>query len=243
MRIATFGSCLSRYTANHYIRLFGGTLISSVYHNRSDAFVGRFIDKTWKTGSYERIATVLSNTGEYTPDNLPTNILKNQFYETIGKHRLSKGTPFMSALESNSIDLLIIDNYMDLSAKIISNEDFEGLFLRIGNIKFDRDHIQISDYLSPENAVKNMVKIINYIRTVSPGTEMVFLNFPYNTYSDNPERVERSMEYHFRFKYKDIHIVPPMTVPEQFQTSQKQHFKNQQYCAYAGLVHGLINHY
>lgn len=78
MRIATFGSCLSRYTANSFVKLYGGEIVSSVYHNRSDAFVGKFIEKNWIIEDYASVKNLLKNDTQFENiDQKSSQILKN----------------------------------------------------------------------------------------------------------------------------------------------------------------------
>ena len=237
MKIATFGSCLSRYTANHYIKLYDGTVISSVYHNRSDAFIGKFIDKNWKTIPIESLADNLKDSPDVDADNLPINILKNQYEETMGLHRLSKGIPFLKAIENQEIDLLIMDNYIDLGAKLVKSNNFDGLFFKLGDI--ENNNLEILDYLSPDESVENMNKIIGFFKEKSPKTQIIFINFPHNTYEGSIDRIKRTKIFESQFK-PSISVIPCLDVHPSFQTDQKQHFKGQQYCAYAGMVHQII---
>lgn len=242
MRIGTFGSCLSRYTANQFVKLFGGKIITSVYHNRSDAFVGRFVDNTWGQCEFSEVASQLveSFDGENDKDNMPINILRNQYPQTMGLHRLAHGKPFIEAVEEKLIDILFVDNYMDIAAKLVSNNEGYGYFLRMGDFSTASPNWHVGDYLSPESGVENMRKIIGHVKGLSPDLNIVFLNFPHNTYQGNLDRVKRTKLYEELFDYPGVHVVPCLDVPEIYQTNQKQHFKVQQYAAYAGISWGLL---
>ena len=163
LKIDTFGSCLSRYTANHYVRIFGGRCVTSVYHNRSDAFVSRFIDCKLDQIDFDDLAAKLiknvdSNLNE---DNKPKNILKNQYEEWMGLHRLSSGTPFLKAIESTLLDVLFVDNYMDLAGRLVSESaETGGYFLRLGDFSSPSSKFVAGSYLSPEEGVSNMKRVI-----------------------------------------------------------------------------------
>lgn len=241
MNIVTFGSCLSRYTANQYVRLFEGTIISSVYHNRSDAFVGKFIDKNWNISPFETVAGQILGERALNADNNPNNILKNQYAEWIGLHRLAKGIPLLQVLEQKMPDLIIMDNYMDLAGKLMVNEHGEGYFLRLSDLKPKSNNWTTpNSYLSPEDGIAAMKTIIAYFRNYVPNAKIVFINFPHNTYVGSLDRIRRTQEYEQKFHCENVHIIPCMTVPEVYQTEDKQHFKSQQYAAYAGMIWSMI---
>ena len=249
--IVTFGSCLSRYTSNHYVRLFGGKIISSVYHNRSDAFCGRLLDQSWYIDPFDEIKSSLLKEEQQSSnqDNNSTQILKNQYLETIGLHRLSSGQPLFDAVKSGKVDLFVVDNYMDLAARLVKqpSKPTSGLFLRIYDFAVpekikDRSKGEawaIGEHLSPEDGIKYMSRILDFFREYNPAARIVFINFPHNTYSHSPERVARTQEYERLFNYQGCDIIPCMTIPEMNQTEDKMHFKPTQYAAYAGLIKGM----
>lgn len=242
MRIATFGSCLSRYIANNYTKIFGGYLVSSVYHNRSDAFIGRFIKKDWVETDFAEIAATLKiKVDDGDVENNPVRILKNQYPEWMGKHRLSRGKPFLDLIRSGQVDVVIVDNYMDLAGRLVSDHESNGFFMRLGDFSSVNHQWKTRDYLSPEEGVKNMTQIIDFIRQHQPAAKIIFINFPHNTYSESPDRVRRTKIYEELFSYEGIMIIPCQEVQPLFQTKDKQHFKAQQYCAYAGMINYYVN--
>ena len=251
MKIATFGSCLSRYTANYYIRLYKGELISSVYHNRSDAFIGTCIEKKWKQPDLEHLLANFKQSPDYDPDSLPLNILTNQYIDTVGLHRLKNGLPFLQVLENNLADVIIMDNYLDISAKLIRSSEFDGIFFKVNDLNIDNQdlkpvqnielnldslELEMTELLNIEESILNISKIIDFIHEKSPKTKIIFLNFPHNTYEPNSERVKRIKAFEAGFKHPSAVIVPCLDVHRNFQTSEQQHFKAHQYCAYAGII-------
>lgn len=247
--VVTFGSCLSRYTSNHLVRLFGGKIISSVYHNRSDAFCGRLLDKNWHVDPIENIRAVLLKEDEQSSDddNKASQILRNQYYDTIGLHRLSKGMPLFTAVQSGLVDLFVVDNYMDLAARLVSqkNKPDSGLFLRLNDFAAPANQsgeqgLATGDYLSPVAATKCMYRILDFFKLHNPNARIVFINFSHNTYANSPERVARTVEYERLFHYEQCDIIPCLTIPKMNQTEDKMHFKPPQYAAYAGLIQGML---
>ena len=119
-RIATFGSSFARQVANNYALLFDGKVVSSVCHNRSDYFCNQLLQKQAEP---EALSALLDlpfpeqQLNEDREDNI-LQTLKNQSLQTVGLHRLGKGMNFFQAIESRIIDLLIIDNGIDLTARL-----------------------------------------------------------------------------------------------------------------------------
>jgi hypothetical protein len=220
--------------------LFGAKIISSVFHNRSDFFVGKFIDKNWADyGDAELAAILRADEATAGADDLVSALVKNQQPKTIGLHRLSKGLNFIDAIESNQADLVIIDNYMDLAGRLMSRMDAdrpEGMFLRLRDFKNQPEGWQMGGYLPSEQGVYYMTRIVEWIQEKSPKSKIVFLNFPHNTYVNSVDRITRTKRYEEIFSFKGGLIVPCLTVPPAFQTKDKQHFQMAQYCAYAGIV-------
>lgn len=241
-KVITFGSCLSRYTANHYIKLFGGELISSVYHNRSDAFVNRFIENKWGDVEYERILRAMAdNSGTADEDNKSRNILKNQSRSEIGKHRLKSGLDLFLALDS-SPDLILVDNYMDLSAKLAyEKSNGEGVLFKLGELRASqKDKFELGSHLDPIEAVSYMHKVIDYFKDKAPEANIVFINFPHDTYQDLG-RAQRTELYEKEFSREDCVVIGLQKIHKTYRTDEKQHFKPPQYAAYAGMVRALIN--
>src|ERR1700744_3314785 len=108
MRIITYGSCLSRRVSTHLARQFGGTILSSVYYNRSDRFLGLFVDKTWHEAPVDPAKFELrEEMSAEEKDRVES--LRDRHMPWVGLHRLPEGVAVFQALE-NSADLIILDN-------------------------------------------------------------------------------------------------------------------------------------
>lgn len=240
MRILTFGSCLSRYTAEHFVLLFGGRIVSCVYHNRSDAFVGKFLRRDWISYDFDEMFRLLKKDWTIThPDADPALILRNQYKETLGLHRLPGGYSLFSALKRKNFDLIIADNYMDLAARLVSRkgDTNAGLFLRPYDFANDNPDWVRGEFLKPAEGVRYMQSILRFFKTKAPTAQIVFINFPYNMYRESPPRIVRTQEYEKLFSFDDAHIIPCLRVSPRYQTENKQHFKPEQYSAYAGFIY------
>lgn len=242
MRIATFGSCLSRFVGGNFTYLFGGQIVSSVYHNRSDVYTGRFLDGTVRELELKFIKDKLKPLPPTASlDNDPSRIIKNQLRRHQGKHRLRRGVPFFDLLDQGGVELVIFDNYMDLSARLLEiNNTPEGTrwFIRPDDLA-DPTQCSVGDLLSPEVGAESMLKIIRYVRSKIPHAKLVFCNFPHNTYYASPDRVARAKLYEKLMSEANddtFLTIPCLDVPERFQTHERQHFKPEMYCGYAGVV-------
>ncbi|MHC1727615.1 MAG: hypothetical protein AB9866_16700 [Syntrophobacteraceae bacterium] len=240
MRILTFGSCLARYTAEHFIMLFGGRIVSSVFHNRSDAFVGKFMDRDWVSYDFDEMYQLLrTDWVDDNPDADPALILRNQYKESIGLHRLPGGIDLFSALRRKNFDLVIADNFMDLAGCLVSKkgESNAGIFLRPYDFASEDSTWARGEFLPPLDGVRNMKRILRYFQARVPAAKIVFMNFPYNMYRSSPERIKRTKIYEKSFSFDGAQIIPCLRVNPLFQTRNRQHFKPEQYCAYAGLIY------
>lgn len=228
---------MSRYTANAYVRLFGGSIISSVYHNRSDAFYKRFVTKEWGgiPISKDREDNLDIEKGKNI-DEQRSQILKNQTESGIGYHRLSKGRQLFDALALNP-DLIIMDNYMDLSARLIITDPntCEGYFARLNPSESNLTEGFLGGYLDPIEAVDYSLKIATFFTSLSPKTKMVMINFPYNTYNDK-EREARTKKFERLYNHSAVLSIPCLTINKDYQTKDKQHFRIPQYAAYAAII-------
>ena len=239
MRILTFGSCLARYTANNFIKLFGGEVVTSVFHNRSDAFIERFVDRNWVSYEFEEMNRLLRPlSADDNPDADPALILRNQYEEWIGLHRLPKGIGLFEGLRHKSYDLIIADNYMDLAGRLVSKpgDSRAGIFLRPTDFEVEDPNWVYGDFLTPEAGVHYMKRILEFFRSQAPEAKLVFMNFPYNTYKAM-NRIKRTKEYQRLFSFDGALVIPCIEIRPIFQTASKQHYKREQYCAYAGWIY------
>lgn len=239
MRIMTFGSCLSRATANSYVRLFGGKVISSVYWNRSDAFLGRFVDQTWAEYGFEGILSRTQPAGSAQEETLARVILKNQYAAHLGLHGLPDGVQALEVLEQQLADLVIVDNYVDLSARLLRSpgDAQDGFFLRDFDFTDGHQPWVVGDYLEPQAAVLGTQRVMDFFKTKMPKARFVFINFPHNVYQGHPRRIQRTIAYEQLFSFDDALVIPCINIPVAFQTPDKEHFKSPQYHFYAGMIY------
>jgi hypothetical protein len=236
--LVTFGSCLSRYVARSYKRLFAGNILASVYHNRSDYFVSRFIKGEDVIDNIDELSYLKKQSTESLDEDV-LNILLNQTAQGIGKHKIDGGLGLFNTISKSRVDLIFIDNFMDVSARL-SSGDSHSLFLRPQDYLNYHDFFRIGEYLPPVQSADNFLRVIDFFKRSCPGAQIVFFHFPFNTYVDDASRKARSMEFAEIFKPNDVFVIQPQSIPKIYRTSISSHFEEPQYAAYAGMISALV---
>lgn len=233
LNIVTFGSCLSRYIARAYKRLYGGEIVSTVYHNRSDYFVDCFVERIAKPFSIE-INEVLIPKLEVELNEDSRSIVLNQTPENIGKHKLDTELGLFEVLERGDVQLVIFDNFMDVSARISTGKGATG-FLRRGDYENYDAHFSLGGYIDPGMSSKYFTRIVDFFSARVPSAQLCFVHFPYNTYEDEARRI-RSLNFLKSFTHPRALNIPPLDVPKIYRTEEPSHFAEPQYAAYAGMI-------
>ena len=238
--IATFGSSLARQVANNYAQLFDGKVISSVCHNRSDYFCKQLLQQRAEP---EHLNTLLQRP---LPDELinldkEDNVqqtLRNQAMATVGMHRLSKGVNFFQAVESGVIDLLIVDNSFDLTARLSSRPDFpdEAFYIRASDLDViaKGEKWQQNELLTPGMSAENMSKLLDFVHQASPKTLIVFIQ---STPAANVTTAAYQVAYQTAFKEGVCQLIPPINDDDSM--SRQALTPLQLHSAYAGMIKGI----
>lgn len=233
----TFGSCLSRYVARSYKRLYGGEITASVYHNRSDYFVDSFILQKRQPITTEMLTCLKSTMPASTLDEDSRNIVRNQTAEGLGRHKLDTTANFLSQLEQHEGGLLIMDNFMDISAKLSrAKEGAWTCFIRPADYQNYSEHFTLDNFLDPLTSARNFELCIKHLHERAPKIRIFLLNFPYNTYTGQPERESRSLGFLKAFQPFGVDVIPPQNIPRIYQTDIPSHFQEPQYAAYAAMI-------
>ena len=231
MKIVTFGSCLSRYTADTFIDLFGGTLISCSHHNRIDRFVETYLKKTRPQLPYKYIQNLgLSESN--------MKYINNQYSGiSLGKHLLPNGIDFFDAIKD--ADIIITDNFVDLCSKLQYSDSYPSspLFFNSKNESAVKDIFYMEeDYLSVSEAIKNWEYFGHYLYKVAPRAKKFFINFPYD-HSPNLEISKRSIFFSSQFISTKFDIIPNISVPFRYRLKHtNSHFANDYYAMMAGVL-------
>lgn len=249
MNILTFGSCMSRFTANQYCKLFGGQVVSSVYQNRSDFFVGNHIDKSLESFTFQEIEPYFfqNSNKQKAPEFSTVSIIKDQLAGTLGLHQLSKKEHLFSILEKGCVDIIVADNFVDIGAKLMFRNDNKNkkIFLRQKDINNFDNSWGVGELISPDTGAEYMSRILSLFRGYLPNAYIMFINFPYNTYMDSPRRVERTKAYQsaLNLKLDRCMVLESLDIPLNYQTHERQHYKKEHYSYCAGILFGYINRF
>lgn len=238
INILTFGSCLSRYIARSYKRLFAGEIVGSVYHNRSDYFTRCFIERTASPLNEEVMKVLIPRFAVSQLDEDSRSIVANQTASGIGRHKLEGDRGLMQTLSEVKVDLILVDNFMDVAGRLSSGLGME-CFLRPHDYLNYHEHFSIGGYIPPLDAAKNFLRILEFFSVQAPDAKIYFIHFPFNTYEGDNERRARSHEFAKIFKSNLATIIPPLSVPKIYRTEVASHFQEPQYAAYAGMIRAL----
>ena len=205
-KILTFGSCLSRYTADRYSNMYGAWTVSSVYHNRSDQFCEYFIDKKPEPDWGELTKSVLQEmtVNDKVGDEDPVQIIRNQTVDTMGLHNIREGlpvglvksgVPLDVILEQQDVDIVLMDNHMDLGAKLwYEKNGSKPFFMRSDYGPNFTDHYTLGPYLTADESAAYNNKIAAYLKTKLPRAKIIFLHFPISTKAQE-RRINMTLEF------------------------------------------------
>jgi len=212
-----------------------------VFHNRSDAFIENHLNG--KEGGLPNLDRLLDSL------DMPlrhrgtiTQSLKNQYSAYLGKHLLPNGMHFVQALNTQRIDLVILDNYMDITPVLKSPvwAPESKVFVNHAHINNAKDVLVSDAHALPVTAsVENFHLICQVIRQKQPTAMIAFLQFPYNLYSSK-KRHHRCALFQTQFSLDDIPytlVVPPLTIPQDYMDGVPQHYTPEQYTFYAGIIY------
>jgi Acetyltransferase (isoleucine patch superfamily) len=235
-RIATFGSGLARQVANNYALLFDGKVVSSVCHNRSDYFCNQLLQQQAEPAALTALLEhpfsedLLNQDRE---DNI-LQTLRNQAMETVGLHRLGKGVNFFQAIETSLIDLLVIDNGIDLTARLYHADGKDTEPFLIHPEHFESLTTQQSwtqgELLTPEQSAVGIARLVAHVQQLSPQTRIVFIQAPGH---GNATTESYHHAYHTALGSADCSFLPLLG------TERPPTSPTQLYATYAGVIKGL----
>lgn len=231
MKIATYGSCLSRFTATNYARMFGATIVGSVYHNRIDRFVDTYVRNRLPEVPLEALGDYATGSSER-----GRVIINNQLSsQTLGKHGTIQGRGFMTEIE-DKVDLVIMDNFIDILGKVcqVKGVKSSGLFINPAEVPTIADRLTLEPgYLDIDVAVRNWEYMINWLRRKHKG-KIYFINFPFAQHP-NPRFKARTIEFEEKFKSPRIRIIPILEAHPTLQ-STPSHFDSKYYAMLAAYI-------
>ena len=242
MNVAVIGSCLSNLTAIKLVQDYQFKRICNVAHNRSDCFINSFLDKKKEQVSLHE----LENTFVFKADKheIGWQILKNQYRPYLGQHELPNVKPFLD-IEEGGIDLFILDNFMDVAARLVrfkNKSEYFPFFINQDFLEQGDAELEIVDFLDVESSVANWKQIVDSLKILHPRARFVFLSFQYATLVNKQDRFDRSRAFSKimsdYFSNTDIMFIPSLiTEPElTMGVEDWAHFNQAIYKALAGVI-------
>ncbi|MGX9967013.1 hypothetical protein ACVFYP_27065 [Roseomonas sp. F4] len=240
MRIVTFGSCLARFTGAALAKRFGTPLLGSVYHNRIDRFV-----PTYVTGETKELDPAVLRELVLLPDQIRAfqELIGNQYrHQRLGMHALPRGRPgFMAAVESGDVDLVLLDNFMDLRARMLRPRRHPGssLFFLYTMAENTARLFAGQPLLDARDCAGHWAEMVAWLRRKLPRARIVFMPFPGSQYEQRPEIGLRSVALADAFDSADCIRLPLLDIPpERLLPNDRTHFVPAQYDAYGRMALG-----
>ena len=250
-RAVAIGSCLSNLTIANLINDFGFEQALCVHHMRSDRFVDIVVERRAEMIPAAFLDRFLQVKPEF--DGTAQDFLRNQYPQTMGFFTLAPpdgGEDFVRCMTDQAYDVVLIDNFMDVAAKLMhctTMAEFAGrpLFL---NPHFYSNEAEINanfafgEFLEPEQSAANTLAIVRWVRALQPQARIVVLCFHTCSSLDNPDRFRRADGFYPAFARlaasEDVVIVPPVNVPPALQAEGDwAHLKPSVYRGIAGQVY------
>jgi hypothetical protein len=250
--VLVFGSCMSNLTAARLVSKFNFQQTHSVHHNRSDVFIDYHIDKNKEMVPLDYLESHFVY--KSSTEKEARQFLRNQYAEYLGFHDLiankRKYKTFFDDIEELSFDIILLDNFMDVAAKLVrwkSHNEYtnQPLFLNIGFYENENDlkpQFWHDEYLTPEASAENWVKIYRWIRERQIHAKIYFLSYHYCSSVSVPERYFRIKDFYTCFSEKakdcDLRILPPLNVRSSLTKGEIDwpHFDDAIYEALAGMI-------
>jgi hypothetical protein len=256
LKVGYLGSCLSSMPIATLTESYGFEECFRIHHNRSDAFrryhceqTSTMIDRQW----LDRFL-VPNDDAKIAQD--AKDILDNQMLPHIGygatlKKNRNSDTTMFDMLRNTKIDVILLDNFMDIAAKLMVKTDEEGysdspLFLNPHFYK-NKDEVtrafKFTNFLTPEESAANWRAIYHWFRRLQQDALIIFLCFPYATSRHVPERFNRARDFYVEFlnimQGEQLEIVPPLDVAEELTNGAADwyHVKAPLYRALAGYIY------
>lgn len=253
MKIAAFGSCLSNITIA-CMQKFGFEQLLSVHHNRSDAFLKYFVDKS----APQIPLDVLMEKFVFKPEHEAETrkYILNQYVEGLGYHDLlarkeANGLDFFQEIQREKFDVILMDNFMDLASKMAVWKDHplygnSPVFFNFGSFINEKELLSefdyTYDYLSGVQSAKNNMRIYKWLRHYQPDAKIFFMCYHWCSSTDNPRRQRDAQDFFKKLTqltvFENLMIIPPLTVEPQWGkgTEDWPHFDHRVYEALAGYI-------
>lgn len=236
--VATFGSCLSRYSVNALQALRPVDLRGVVYHNRIDRFVDHYVQDMRPEPSEGQVSALIPVEGAAPRLDL---MISNQLSgRGLGHHSLHQKIGFMEAIKQ-PLDLVVLDNFVDIVAKLarFKGEENTSLFINYKDVENAGEHFVMErEFLPVSAAIDAWHKLLNWVRAKQPAATILFLNFPMQHHPSEQMR-NRSEEFYRNFKSDHAIVLPPFPVHQSL-VETPSHFSPMQYTLFSGALQTAI---
>jgi hypothetical protein len=250
--VIAFGSCLSNITIANLVSDYGFIQTHSVHHNRSDAFLDYHVHQNRDMPPLDWMESKLVHKPDKEAE--ARQFLRNQYRSYLGFHDLSdrmvEGRSFFDDLRENQYDVILMDNFMDVAAKLaFSTLDYRyknsPIFFNHG---FYENEVELSrefhhtDFLDPQQSAHNNLEIYKWIRALQPKAKIFFLPYHFCSSLEHGDRYLRIYNFYQKFSeiasIEDLYIVPPPNVAPELTKGEEDwpHFQIPVYKALAGFI-------
>jgi hypothetical protein len=238
MRVVTFGSCLARFAGQALVRRSGARLLGSVYHNQIDRFVSVYVEA--RQAELDR--AVLAGL-RLRPEAARgfAELIGNQYREDqLGRHATPRDAPgFLAAVEAGEADLVLLDNFMELRARLLRPRRHAGasLFFPLGMAENTAALFVADQLLDPDQAARDWRALVRWLRRKLPRARLAMLPFPGFQYDDRPHIGTRSAALSEALGDPGCPVLPLLRIPEaHLLPGDRTHFAPAQYETYADLA-------
>lgn len=253
MKVATFGSCLSRNTANYLVADFEFEIMSCVFHVMSEQFVKYYVEKTHELPDLDWLESMFVANDDPKSVHYANGMLRNQYPEQMGLWEFSEQDipskiRFLDLIENHEVDLILLDNFIDMSSwpmfytldPKLSESPIQFVYHFYKNSEELLKKFRFGGYVSPRDSAKNYLKIMEWLKKKQPKAKIAFLSFFGCTSDGNPERQQRALDFYRELSTiapKEFLVLPPLDVPKVLQIEGDwSHVHNSVYRGLAGKL-------
>jgi hypothetical protein len=250
--VIAFGSCLSNITIANLVADYGFVQTHSVHHNRSDAFLDYHVRQTREMPPLDWMEAKLVYNADKEAE--ARQFLRNQYRSYLGFHDLSdrmvEGRSFFDDLRENQYDVILMDNFMDVAAKLA----FSTLDDRYRNSPIFFNHgfyeneaelsreFHFTDFLTPRKSAQNNLAIYKWLRSFQPKAKIFYLPYHFSSSLKHKDRYLRIYNFYKEFSKlvegEELYLVPPSNVVPNLTKGEEDwpHFEMSVYKALAGYI-------
>lgn len=229
MNIITFGSCMSEGILSQIQPLISEKIIhlNHVIHNRTDYFIDAFISRSSQPSNinslnYADVSSSLDFPGSDLID-LCQFYIDNQSSDKIGINKIQGRVSFFENISNASIDMIICDNFMDISSKIVYDLNHLNKYFLFSGAFSDcvfKKNFNWLDFLTPEASLFNWKAIFDWFMHKQPQARIVFFPFPASVHGHNDRHsLVRNRDFITLIKkedFKSIIVVEPDDVTSDY---------------------------